>query len=225
MIGKMEEIDEMERIKFNLSKECIDKLATLYHYTGIEEAKNILEKKKISGDNGVHANFFCGNIAHDVELAKKDDVRLQYRWEGRQCEFSGVDYPLGILDPEYTVVKEKMLVHIFKSPKAIGEGDCTDRKYWQSILYSGSTGLIFEGIQFKYGNAPTNPEYLSFSDYKMKLKDEAITLNYRPFLTYLSRRKNFKEESGRIEELTKKIRKLNCIAKNIIYKKFSVPEM
>jgi len=93
-----------------LESKYYEEFSILYHMTGVEEAKQILESGQIFGnDNEKHANFSA--IIKRPDIAKKKEVTLRFIWKGSQCAYFGDPFGKGVL--EFNKLPQPVIFHIF----------------------------------------------------------------------------------------------------------------
>lgn len=144
--------------------------SVIYHLTSFEAAEKILKSGIIFGrDTDRHANFSA--IIKRPDLACHADICLRFRWPGSQAIYFGD--PFGRGEPQSSGMIKPILYHIFSDSALLQGEQLRSKKYWQSNLYPGSAGLIFEGIEAIH-NAPSNippkPCRLFFWSYAKKLR-------------------------------------------------------
>ena len=145
-----------------LPEKDIEIFSILYHLTSVSAAIEILETGLItSNDLHRHANFSV--IDKKPDLAKSSEVCLIFKWPHEQAYCFGD--PFGCLPQFSPKFKSCPLLHIF-TDEDYGEGlkvgeDLKDKNYWQSNLYPGSEGLIFEGFELNIQYSKT-PECWTF---------------------------------------------------------------
>lgn len=133
-----------------LPNEYSNEFKTLYHLTSIDAAIDILNSKTfISLDTDKQASFSI--LGQRSDIARKKEVCLRFSWPKAQALYFGD--PFGKGEPNITGINGDVLHHIFHGDEA-EKGDelqkdenLKDRKYWQSNLYPGASGLIYEGIE------------------------------------------------------------------------------
>lgn len=172
----------------------------LYHLTCIDAAEKILNSGEIYGnDTEHHANFSA--LTERPDIAKCKEVCLQFRWSGSQAMYFGD--PFGRGEPSSNGLNKPILYHIFTN-NYLKEGEpLRKQKYWQSNLYPGSSGLVFEGIK--------------------KIHLQPAPIPWRPcrlfFWNYAEKLHNYKE----IKKIHHRIEVLQKLAKNKINSTFYVP--
>ena len=140
----------------------------LYHLTSLENAEKILNSLIIYGCDGErHANFSA--IIKRPDIAKFKDVCLRFKWNGSQAMYFGD--PFGHGEPICQSLSKPILHHIFSDSQLLPRERLRSKKYWQSNLYPGSSGLIFDGIEKIHEEPPVIPKKpcrLRFWDYEEK---------------------------------------------------------
>lgn len=129
-----------------MSEKYANDFSIIHHCTSIRAAINILETKSIYGlDNDKHANF--GAVHPNQMLAREIEVSLEFKWPYEQKMCFSTCFVSRKPDNEYGGPKPNILYHIFNEHDYLdGVGNLMQRRYWQSNIYPGSSGLIFKGV-------------------------------------------------------------------------------
>jgi hypothetical protein len=154
---------------FPIDEKYRDDFSILYHLTGIGAAKEILKSKKIFGrDLERHANFSV--LGYRSDLARSSEVCLRFRWEGEQCLYFGDPFGEGV--SESFDSPHPTIFHIFiDSPPDDGKS-LESKRYWQTNVYPGVEGLVFEGLEILLQIPPRfkRPSKLKIWSYKNSLE-------------------------------------------------------
>lgn len=119
----------------------------LFHLTSIDSALSILDSGVfISHDSDRQASFSIINQRDD--LARSSEVCLKFTWPHTQAMFFGD--PFGEGEPSIPGQSGDVLYHIFHDTYLENGENLKEKNYWQSNLYPGAAGLIFEGIEEVY---------------------------------------------------------------------------
>lgn len=145
--------------------------SVLYHLTSFEAAEKILTSEEIFGnDTNRHANFTA--IIKRPDIARHKDICLRFKWTGTQAMYFGD--PFGHGEPRSNGLSKPILYHIFPDTPLLCGEQLRSKKYWQSNLYPGSSGLLFDGIEAIHNLPPAippKPSCLSVWNYADKLNN------------------------------------------------------
>jgi len=141
-----------------LSNEHQLRFSTLIHNTSCASALRMLETGHIYGnDPDRHANFSAYRARPD--LARHNEISLIFNWKGEQrfAQRRGFE---NLLDTENNGPQPNVLYHLFTDLSPFhNTNDFENCKYWQSILYPGSTNQLLQFTGFKFLDG-----YLSHSE-------------------------------------------------------------
>lgn len=144
-----------------LPQKYIEEFSTIYHLTSVPAAIKIIETGLITSNDAIrHANFSVITTKHN--LAKSCEVCLIFTWPYEHALYLGD--PFGCFpefSPEFTSLP---LLHIFLEEDYKDDENLLSKSYWQSNLYPGSEGLIFEGIEVYIDYSPI-PKWWQFFSY------------------------------------------------------------
>lgn len=154
-----------------LPQSDLNAFSVLYHLTSLDSAKKILTSGVfVSYDPDLQASFSA--IITRSDIARSQEICLRFRWPGTQAMYFGD--PFGHGEPHSVGLTKPILYHIFyDSPLAPGQR-LRSKKYWQSNIYPGSSGLIFDGIYAIHKQEPKIPRKpcrVFFWSYGEKLKN------------------------------------------------------
>lgn len=142
--------------------------SVLYHLTSLEGAIGILTSGIfISFDPDKQASFSA--ISTKPALARSKEIALRFKWKGAQAMYFGD--PFGRGEPLSKGLNQPILYHIFSDSFLEPGQKLRDKSYWQTNLYPGSTGLLFDGIAEinKIPPKTQKPSRLFFWNYEKKL--------------------------------------------------------
>lgn len=156
-----------------LPSQYISEFSTLYHLTSINSAFSILnslEMKSLDPDG--NASFSV--LVKRPDIARHSDVCLRFKWEGAQAVYFGI--PFGYGEPKCDVLEKPVLYHIFSDEWPDNWEGLKSKKYWQTNLYPGNCGLIFDGIEaihVEIPPIPSRPSKLCFWNYRSRLAERS----------------------------------------------------
>lgn len=117
----------------------------LYHWTSIESAISILEQCHIFGeDNGKHANF---SVNARVDIARAQEVCLKFKFQGRHLLMFGDTFGTSHAPRDSSNSIFHLLNGGNRNDLACDTKFKENIRYWQSNIYPGTVGLIFEDIE------------------------------------------------------------------------------
>lgn len=148
----------------------LNDFSILYHLTSLDGAKGILTTGIfISHDPDQQASFSV--ISTKPALARSNEIALRFKWIGAQAMYFGD--PFGRGEPQSKGLSQPILYHIFTDTFLKPGEKLRHKNYWQTNLYPGSSGLLFDGIE-KINKLPPDiprkPFRLVFWNYAEKLK-------------------------------------------------------
>ena len=164
-----------------LPNEYSKEFKILYHLTSIDSAIKILNSKTfISCDPDQQASFSI--LGQRSDIARNKEVCLRFLWPKAQALYFGD--PFGKGEPNTQGINGDILHHIFHGDEEekgseLQEGEnLKNRKYWQSNLYPGASGLIYDGIEEINLNPPAIPSRWScfFSSEYRSIKKSALSI-------------------------------------------------
>jgi hypothetical protein len=157
----------------------IASFSVLYHLTSFENAEKILNSLTIFGLDPDHQASFSAIIKRP-DIAKFDEICLRFRWPGTQAMYFGD--PFGRGEPGSAGLSKPILYHIFSDDMLLPGESLRSKKYWQSNLYPGSTGLLFDGIEKIHRSLPeipSEPSRLCFWSFKKEEQErQRITASH-----------------------------------------------